>query len=111
MIGVLAISVGCKKADTPATSEGSQPAAAASSSTAANTLPQACSDYLEKAAACYKQANPQMAAPMQTALDKVKAQWSEQLTTAGYNAAAMESACKSAADSFDKTIKPMLKCN
>ena len=108
MIGVLALSVGCKKAATPA-ENGSQ--SAATSSSAASTLPQVCSDYLDRAAACYKQANPQMAAPMQMALDKVKAQWSEQLTAAGYNAAAMEAGCKAASDSFDKTIKPMLKCN
>jgi len=105
MIGVLALSVGCKKSETSAAGS------AASSSAAASTLPQVCQDYIDKAAACFKQANPQMAAPMQQALDNAKAQWSQQLGAAGYNAAAMEAGCKTAMDSFDKTVKPMLKCN
>jgi len=108
MIGVLALSAGCKKSETPAAENqpaASQPAA----STAANALPQVCSDYLDKATACYKKAGPQFAQAAQ-AIEQSKATWSQQLSAANYDKAALESACKTASDAFDK-MKPMLKCD
>lgn len=80
------------------------PPPASAPATAASGLPQACSDYIARAEACFAKAAPDAAAMMKSSFDATVAEWkkSDDMSSLG-------DTCKQMNDMFADTAK-MLGC-